>query len=132
MNAGQGVIYRASGYTPARVSNHATEFAFQDYSRTNPISDAISYAFQDQGHNFYHLYFPAANKSCATTQLQTCGMKSDSGMSPNGFLKRIIPRSIPSISGNTWSATGKAKKIYDMEIPKWNGSTWDFATDNGH
>lgn len=57
---GQGIVWRASGYTPSRVSTHAIELAFQSYSR---IDDAIGYAFQDQGHSFYHLYFPTADKS---------------------------------------------------------------------
>lgn len=57
---GAGVVWRASGYTPQRVSNHAVEFAMQGYDR---IDDAIGYSFQMQGHSFYHLYFPTADKS---------------------------------------------------------------------
>lgn len=66
---GSAIAWRANGYTPARVSTHATEFAWQGYST---VSDAISYSFQDQGHTFWHLYFPTANKSWrydAATQL---------------------------------------------------------------
>jgi hypothetical protein len=57
---GAGIVWRAQGYTPTRVSNHAIEFAMQGYPT---ISDAISYAYQDQGHSFYVLYFPTANKT---------------------------------------------------------------------
>lgn len=57
---GQGMVWRAQGYTPQRVSDHAIEYAMSQYST---ITDAIAYAFQDQGHSFYHLYFPTAKAS---------------------------------------------------------------------
>ena len=57
---GKGIVWRASGYTPQRVSNHAVEFAIQSYKQ---ISDATGFAYQDQGHNFYVLYFPTADKT---------------------------------------------------------------------
>lgn len=61
---GAGVVWRAQGYTPQRVSNHAVEFAIQGYlTRFGPagMNDAIGYSYQDQGHAFYVLYFPTAN-----------------------------------------------------------------------
>ncbi len=57
---GSGIVWRMQGYTPARVSNHAVEFAFQGYAR---IDDAIAYSYQDQGHAFYVLNFPTAQKT---------------------------------------------------------------------
>lgn len=61
---GAGVVWRANGYTPNRVSNHAIEFALQGYLRTFGavgVSDAIGYSYQDQGHGFYVLFFKTAN-----------------------------------------------------------------------
>lgn len=55
---GNGVAWRAQGYTPSRVSNHAVEFAWSQYAT---ITDAIGYSYQDQGHSFWVLYFPTAN-----------------------------------------------------------------------
>ncbi len=57
---GQAIAWRLNGYTPTRISTHATEFAWQGYST---VADAISYSYQDQGHTFWHLYFPTAGKS---------------------------------------------------------------------
>lgn len=57
---GQGVVWRAQGFTPARISTHAVEFAIQNYS---DISDAIGYTYQQEGHSFYMLTFPTANKT---------------------------------------------------------------------
>ncbi len=58
---GAGVVWRAQGYTPARVSNHAIEFALQGYLTKYGaigLSNAVGYSYQDQGHGFYVLYFP--------------------------------------------------------------------------
>lgn len=55
---GQGIVYRANGYTGSRVSTHAIEYAIAQYST---ISDAIAYTYQQEGHSFYVLIFPTAN-----------------------------------------------------------------------
>lgn len=54
---GSGIVRRASGYTPQRVSNHAIEFALQGYPT---ISDCVTYSYQDQGHTFVVFTFPTA------------------------------------------------------------------------
>lgn len=57
---GQGIVYRANGYTGQRISTHAVEWQIQQY---NDISDAIGYTYQQEGHSFYVLTFPSANKT---------------------------------------------------------------------
>lgn len=57
---GQGTIWRANGYTPQRISTHAIEYAIQTYPR---ISDATAYTYQQDGHAFYVLTFPSADKT---------------------------------------------------------------------
>ncbi len=55
---GQGIVYRANGYTGQRVSTHAVEWQIQQYGS---LSDAIGYTYQQDGHSFYVLIFPQAN-----------------------------------------------------------------------
>lgn len=55
---GYGVVWRANGYTPARVSTHAVELAIQSYG---DISDAFAFGYQQEGHAFYQITFPSAN-----------------------------------------------------------------------
>jgi hypothetical protein len=55
---GQGIVYRANGYSGTRVSTHALEYAIAQY---DVISDAIAYTYQQEGHSFYVLTFPTAN-----------------------------------------------------------------------
>jgi hypothetical protein len=54
---GRGIVYRANGYTPARISTNAVEYAIQGYGN---ITDAIAYTYQQDGHPFYVLIFPSA------------------------------------------------------------------------
>jgi hypothetical protein len=55
---GQGIVYRANGYTGQRISTHAIEYAIAQYGN---ISDAIAYTYQQEGHAFYVLTFPSGN-----------------------------------------------------------------------
>ncbi len=57
---GQGIVYRANGYTGQRISTHAVEWHIQTYGN---ISDAVAYTYQQDGHSFYVLTFPSANKT---------------------------------------------------------------------
>lgn len=55
---GFGVVWRANGYTPVRVSTSAVELAIRGYS---DVSDAIAWGYQQDGHSFYVLTFPTGN-----------------------------------------------------------------------
>jgi hypothetical protein len=55
---GQGIVFRANGYTPVRISNHALERAIGEYET---ISDAKAFCWQVEGHSFYTLTFPSAD-----------------------------------------------------------------------
>lgn len=55
---GEGIVFRAEGYSPLRISSHTMETAMRDYST---IADAFAYCFQLDGHSFYVLTFPTAD-----------------------------------------------------------------------
>ena len=57
-------VWRASGYTPQRVSTFAVENDLASYS-VDQISGASSYAYQDAGHLFWVLYVPGSSWSWA-------------------------------------------------------------------
>lgn len=64
---GYGMVYRAAGYSPQRVSTHAIEYAIQQYG---DISDAVGYTYQQDGHSFYMLTFPTVSKTwCYDTSI---------------------------------------------------------------
>jgi hypothetical protein len=55
--AGGGVVKRANGYTPERISTHALEWAMSLYPT---LLDAQGWVYSELGHTFYVLKFPAA------------------------------------------------------------------------
>lgn len=55
---GRGIVFRAAGYQPQRISTHALEFAIGGYDK---VDDAVAYAYQQEGHAFYVLTFPSAD-----------------------------------------------------------------------
>ena len=57
---GHGMVFRANGYTGKRISTHAVEIAIQSY---DILSDAIGFTYQQDGHSFYVLTFPSAQKT---------------------------------------------------------------------
>lgn len=64
------VVQASNGYgPPQRISTHAVETAINSYSTT---SDAVAWSYQQLGHEFYILRFPAAGATWvydASTQL---------------------------------------------------------------
>lgn len=57
---GSMTAQRLNGYTPVRVSTHALEQEWQKYAVT---SDLVSFTYQENGHGFWHIYFPTQNVS---------------------------------------------------------------------
>lgn len=57
---GQTVVIRGTNYSATRISTFAIENEFSSYGT---ISDAIGFTYQQEGHVFYVLVFPSANKT---------------------------------------------------------------------
>lgn len=78
---GKAVIVKTEGYAISRISTHAIEQDIQGYAR---IDDAIGYCHQIEGHAFYVLTFPDANKTwvfeLATGQWHERGSVDNNGM----------------------------------------------------
>jgi hypothetical protein len=54
---GQGIVWRANGYTPQRVSTFALEAELNTYPT---IADAVGFSYQEEGHTFIQWSFPTA------------------------------------------------------------------------
>jgi len=57
---GNNIVWMASGYQPQRVSTHAIEALIGGLARTD---DASGYTYQQEGHAFYVMHFPTANRT---------------------------------------------------------------------
>lgn len=66
---GTPTFYRAAAGSPTRIATHALEEELRTYAR---LDDAEAFSYQDGGHSFYVVAFPAAGKTWAydaSTQL---------------------------------------------------------------
>ena len=96
---GFGMVYRARGYQPQRISTHAIEYAIQSYGT---ISDAIGFTYQQDGHMFYVLTFPTANVTWvydAATQMWHQRGYMDS---VTGQLKRHTPTCMAALGSRVY------------------------------
>lgn len=57
---GHGVVWKGQGYECKRISTHALEGQIQSYGF---ISDALGWTYQQDGHWFYVLTFPSADRT---------------------------------------------------------------------
>ena len=57
---GAGIVFQANGYSPQRISTHGLEYELSTYAT---LEDAIGMTYQIEGHAFYVLTFPTANKT---------------------------------------------------------------------
>lgn len=55
---GQNIVVKTNAYSWERISTHAIEHAIASYPL---VSDAIGYAYEEEGHFFYVLTFPTAD-----------------------------------------------------------------------
>jgi hypothetical protein len=81
---GKAVIVKTEGYGVSRISTHAIEQDIQSYET---INDAIGYCHQIDGHAFYVLTFPDANKTWAF-ELATGQWHERASIDGNGNLIR--------------------------------------------
>lgn len=76
---GYGIIYKNNGYTPARVSTHAIELAFNGYG---DLSGTTCWAYEEEGHNF--IAFTVPNSGTTWVIDDTTGMWHERQQLSNG------------------------------------------------
>lgn len=57
---GGAILLRTQGYLAQRISTHAIETMWASYPTT---ADAVAFVFQQNGHSFYQINFPTADRS---------------------------------------------------------------------
>jgi hypothetical protein len=108
---GQGIVYRANGYTGQRVSTHAIEYAIAQYS---DISDAVAYTYQQEGHAFYVLTFPTGNATWVyVVATQACHERAGWY---NGSFTRHRSNCQCNFGGNTIVGDFENGNIYKMTL----------------
>ena len=117
---GQGIVYRANGYTGVRVSTHAIEYAIAQYGN---ISNAVAYTYQQEGHAFYVLTFPTANATWVY-DVSTQAWHERAGWDTNlGQFTRHRSNCQCNFGGNTVVGDYENGNIYTLDLSVY--------TDNG-
>ncbi len=117
---GQGVIVRANGYEPQRVSTHAIETAIASYGR---IDDAVAYTYQQEGHNFYVLSFPTAAKTWCYDSRSGLWHERAYRRPDDGELEQVREQCQMTFSGKTLVGDRSRPVIYELDL--------DTYTDDG-
>jgi hypothetical protein len=108
---GQGIVYRANGYTGQRISTHAIEYAIAQYGN---ISDAVAYTYQQEGHAFYVLTFPTGNATWVF-DVATQAWHERAGWD-NGEFTRHRSNCQCNFGGNTIVGDFENGNIYQMTL----------------
>jgi hypothetical protein len=130
---GGGIVRRASGYTPVRVSNHAVENALQGYVRSgSTLSDCVAYSYEEDGHTFVVFQFPTAQKTWAyDTATGMWHERAYWNISTGLFSAHKSANHAFAFSKHLIGDPGSGN-IYQQSIPIASGSAWKFADDFGN
>jgi hypothetical protein len=123
--------WRANGYTPQRISNHAVETALSSYTAAQ-IASLVSYSYQDGGHLFWVLYIPGTDCSWVFDVAENLWHKRAEWLPATGTYG-------PHRSWNHVWAFGKhlvgdwqTGTIWEMKLAyDSGGGAYAFVTDNG-
>ena len=126
---GTGIAWRANGYSPQRISNHAVERAWQNYST---IADARAFSYQDGGHSFWHINFPTAQATWVYDVATQMWAERGFWNSQSGLYQAALAQCHTFNFGKHLVGDRSSGKIYQMAIPSAaTGGGWNFVTDNG-
>lgn len=117
---GQGMVQRAQGYSPQRVSTHALEFALSQMPR---IDDAVAYTYQQEGHSFYVLNFPTAQQTWVFDAATNLWHERAWRDPASGALKQDRAICQMAFAGETIVGDWETGKLYALDL--------DYFTDNG-
>lgn len=116
---GQGIVYRAAGYQPQRISTHAIEFAIGRLSR---VDDAVAFTYQQEGHSFYVLNFPTGDLTLVY-DVATGLWHERAWRDSNGLLHRHRAQCQMAFAGLMLVGDWETGKLYRLDL--------DTYTDDG-
>jgi hypothetical protein len=117
---GKGVVFAGKNYSAERISTHALEQEFRSYSR---IDDAIGFSYMQEGHAFYVLTFPTANKTWCF-DVATGLWHQRAYLEADGTLSRHRMNCHASVDGTSLVGDWETGLLYELDP--------DASTDNGN
>lgn len=130
----QGLVVALEGYTPKIISSEPVNYAINTYTR---IDDAFAFAYEDEGHLFYVLTFPTADRTwvydVATDEWHERRSRINNA-EPNTFPTRQgrwRPNCYAQYNGKHIVGDFESGKLYEIDVNTYteNGTpiTWERA-----
>jgi hypothetical protein len=120
---GGGVVLSFKGYFANRISNHALEDAIRKMKQSVGISDALGFAYQLDGHQFYMLTFPAGNQTWvydAAVQDPNAAWHQECWTNPHdGSLNRSRVNCVASINNTIMAGDWQNNTVYGLNMEKY-------------
>lgn len=116
---GAGIVFRADGYSPVRVSDFGMEEAIKGYG---DISDAYGYCYQQAGHTYYILGFPGRGTWAYDMASSTWGQRA---------YRNLATGALEEHRGVTHCFLGSTHLVGDRDNGKLYALDLDTFTDNG-
>ncbi len=110
---GSGIVLQAQGYTPQRVSTFPLEYAIQNYA---VIDDAVGFSYQEAGHFFYVLTFPAEGATWVFDNTTRMWHERGSWDIKNNKYQAGRPQSHAYVFGKHLITDRNGSDIYEMAI----------------
>lgn len=125
--------WRAQGQTPVRITNHSVENFWNDKKKFPAVSDAIGWAYQEDGHTFWVVYFPSANATWCYDAATGFWHERDSFDPVAGKHNAHLGRCHAYAFDMHLVGSRVDGKIYNMSLPSEDEKGgWNFVTDAGN
>lgn len=105
-------VIRTNAYRPLRVSDQGVEFAIAGYKK---INDAIAFSYAQEGHAFYQLTFPTADRTWVY-DVSTKRWHERSWMDSEGLLHRHRANCYAYFNGEHIVGDFENGKLYSMDL----------------
>ena len=109
---GSRVVVKGQGYQAQRISTHAIEVALATYST---CEDAWGQTYQQEGHQFYVLHFPTADK-CWAFDLTTEQWHERVSIDANGVEHRPLYGAIAAAYGTIVAQDWATGALYQLDL----------------
>ena len=96
------------------------------------VDDAVAFTYQDQGHQFYVLYFPTPSKTWVYDTLTQMWHERGFWLTSIGQFRAAHYWNHTFNFGKHLVGDWQSDNLYEMHIPVFNQGAWTFATDDGN
>ena len=122
---GDGIVFRANGFTPQRISTHAIEIILQ---KANNLAECRGWAYQQDGHTFYALT-GGGLQTTLVYDLSTGLWHERAYLNANGDYEQHLAATCSFAFGKTLVGDRRNGKIYELKTDAYSDAGEPLASD---